>query len=149
MKRPVERRLEALEPLGREPRGDERLVLAAELVALLLVDRDPQRADPPERVARERLDRVDRALRPGRQRPGALLADRCRRDVERRRHATQREAAVAPARTLCHPARVVEAHAPAGLREPQRRRAAGDARADDDDVGVVDDRRRRERAPAR
>ena len=134
----LERRLEALDPLGREAGRDERLVLGAQLVALLLVDREPQRADPPKRVAGERLDRVDRALRPRHHRPRAVLADRLRRDVERGGHAAQREAAVAAARALGDPTRVVEPHALAGLGEPERRRAAGDAGADDDDVGLVD-----------
>ena len=149
----VERRLEALDPLGREAGGDERLVLGAQLVALLLVDREPQRADPPKRIAGERLDRVDRALCPRHHRAGALLADRLRRDVERGGHAAQRKAAVAAARALGDPACVVEPHALARLREPQRGRAAGYAAADDDDVGIVDaglgTRRRRLAEPVR
>ena len=78
-----------------------------------------------------------------------LLADRCHRDVERRRHATERKAAVAPARASRHLARVVEPHALAGLREAQRRRAAGDACADDNDLGVVYERRRGATGPVR
>ena len=65
MNRPVERRLEALDPFGREAGGDDSLVLRPELVALLLVDRDPQGADPPERVSGQGLDRVERAFGPG------------------------------------------------------------------------------------
>ena len=134
----LERRLEVVDPLRREAGRDERLVLGAELVALLLVDREPQRADPPEGIAGEGLDRVDRALRPRHHRAGALLADRLGGDVERGGHAAQGEAAVAAARPSGDPARVVEPHALARLGEPERRGAAGDAAADDDDVRVVD-----------
>ena len=87
-----------------KPAADEGLVLGAQLVPLLVVDRDPQRADAPERVAGERLDRVDRALGPGHQLAGARLADRLGRDVERGRHAAEREASVAAARALGDPA---------------------------------------------
>ena len=134
----LEGRLEAVDPLGREAGRDERLVLGPELVALLLVDGDAQRADAAEGVARERLDRVDRALGPGGQGDGLGLAHGLRRDVERGRHPAQREAAVAPARALGDPARVVQPHALSRLREPERGGAAGHAAADDDDVRVVD-----------
>ena len=134
----LERRLEALDPLRREPGGDERLVLGAQLVALLLVDREPQRADPPERVAGERLDRVDRALGPGHHRARALLADRLCGDVELRRACRAARSRRCGRSPLGDPTRVVEPDALAGLREPERRRAAGDAAADDDDLGIVD-----------
>ena len=134
----LERRLEALDPLRREPGRDERLVLGAQLVTLLLVDREPKRADPPERIAGERLDRVDRALGPRHHRPRAVLADRLGGDVERGGHAAQRKAAVAAARALCDRTPVVEPDALAGLGEPESRGAAGHAAADDDDLGLVD-----------
>ena len=145
----LERRLEALDPLRREAGSDERLVLGAQLVALLLVDREPERADAPKRISGERLDRVDRALRPRHHRPRAVLADRLRRDVERGGHAAQGKAAVAAARSLGDPARVVEPHALACLGEPERRGAAGDAAADDDHVRIVDAGRRDAVATAR
>ena len=134
----LERRLEALDPLRREPGGDERLVLGAQLVALLLVDREPKRADPPKRIAGERLDRVDRALRPGHHCPRALLADRLCGDIERGGHAAQCKATIPAARPLRHRTPVVEPNALTGFGEPEGRRAARYTGADDNDLGLVD-----------
>ncbi len=111
-----ERRLEVVDPLGREAGPDEGVVLGAQLISLLVVDRDPERADATEGVAGERLDRVDGALRPRHQLGGGGLADRLGGDVERGRHAAEGEASVAPACALGDPTTVVETHALARLR---------------------------------
>src|SRR5207244_4391828 len=66
-----------------------------------------------------------------------LGAVRLAGDVVARGTAGEREAAVAAARALCDPARVVHANAPAGLGKPQRGGAAGHARSHDRDVGAA------------
>ena len=47
----LERRRETLPPVCGEARGTQRVVLVAQLIALLLVDGEPQAPGPPERVA--------------------------------------------------------------------------------------------------
>ena len=59
-----ERRREILAPLGGEARVDERVVLIAQLVSLLLVGRKPEAARVAERIARERGERGELRLRP-------------------------------------------------------------------------------------
>ena len=136
----VERRLEALDPFGREARSDDRLVFRSELVALLPVDRDPQGSDTPERVTCEGLDRVERALRSRPSLPWRRLADQRGSGVERRGHAPQREPAVSSTRPAGHLPRVVHAHPLPCLGQPQSRRAARHSGADDDDIGIAHDR---------
>ena len=76
MKRPASDQSGALEPLGSEAGGDQGLELHPELVALLLVHRNAQRADATEGIACELLDRVERPLGPCGQIVGSLLPDR-------------------------------------------------------------------------
>src|SRR6267154_2750448 len=122
---------EVVEPLGIDPVFAERLVLSANLLALLLVGREPKAPGPPQRVARKLLDPVERALGPVPEPPRALRSVRFTGDVVPRGAAAQREAAVAPARAFRHATRVVHAHAQTAFGKAQRCCAAGDTRADD------------------
>src|SRR5207302_3570066 len=101
--RAVERaqmRRQVVDPLGGDPVLAHRLVLGADVLALLLVRGEPQAAVTRQRVAGERLHAVERALRPLPQAARAFNAVRLTSDLITRRTAAQREAAVAPARAL-------------------------------------------------
>ena len=71
--RAVEAVQRIVEPLGVDAVLAERLVLAADLLALLLVGGETQAAGPTERVAAEFIDPIERALSPVPER-GRLLA---------------------------------------------------------------------------
>ena len=124
-----------VEPLGREPVIDERLVLRAQRRSLRVVDREPKAAERAERVARERGEPRLRLLCQLPVRPRRVVTELLPGGVVRHRAAAQREAAVASARTAGDLARLVQPHADARLRERERTRAARDAAADDLDFG--------------
>ena len=122
---------ELVEPVGGEAVLVQRLVLRADVLALLLVGGEPVAARPVQRVAGELLHRVECLLRPAPERARLVGAVGLARDVVARRASAQRETAVAAARALRHRAPVVDANAQPRLREAERCAAAGDARADD------------------
>ena len=90
---------------------------------LRVVGSQPQAADAAERVARELLHAVERALGQRHRRRRRSAPSWSRRRVVRQARAAEREAAVAPARAAGDLARLVEPHADAALRERQRARA--------------------------
>jgi hypothetical protein len=125
---------ELVEPLDAEAVVAQRLVLGADLLALLLVDGEAVAAGTAKRIPGERLDPVERALGPPPELTRPLIAVRVARDVVPRGAAAKREAAVPSACALGDPACIVDADAEARPGEPQGRAAAGDAGADDRDI---------------
>src|SRR5262249_50287218 len=91
-----------------------------------------------ERVARDRLQPVERGLRPAPQLRGAVGAVGVAGDVVARGGAAECEAAVAATRTLGDPTRVMDAHAQPRPCEGERARASCDAGANDGNVGPLD-----------
>ena len=137
-RRARERLRERVEPLGREPVLTEGLVLAPELVALGRVDREPERADAPERIAGQRLHRIETALG---ELPGGtrrLGTERLPGDVVAEREPAESEAAVAAAGAAGDLAGLEQPHALPALGERESARAAGDSAADDHDVDRAD-----------
>src|SRR3712207_1314294 len=107
---------ELVMPFGGEAVLAQRFVLGANLAALLHVGGEPKAAGASERVARERLEPVERALRTLPQPRGCVASVGLARDVVARGTAAQGEAAVAPARALGDPAGVVDTDAKAAAR---------------------------------
>ena len=134
---------EVVEPVDVEAVLPQRLVLRANLLPLLLVGGEAVAADLVQRVPRQLGEPVGLGLRPAPQLPRLLAAVRLARDVVAGRPAREREAAVAAARALGDGALVVDADGPPRFGQPQRGRAAGDARADDRDVDAAVVLRRR------
>ncbi len=132
----VERRRELVDPLDREAVLAQRVVLAAKRGALRLVGGEPEAPDAPERVARKRLDAVERANGQLHQEPGAFRPEVAPGEVVRHRGASEREAAVAAARPTRDFARLVEPDAHASLGQRERAGAAGDPSADHGDLGA-------------
>ena len=109
-----------VDPLRLDPVLAQRLVLAADLLALLLVGGEAKAPGPAERVAGELLHAVERTLGPPPHAERPIAAVRLARDVVARRAATKGEAAVAAARAFGDAALVVHAHAQPGLGKTQR-----------------------------
>ena len=128
---------DVVEPLGLEAVLAQRLVLEPDALALLLVAGEAVAAGAPQRVAGELGHSVERLVRPAPERRRALRAVRLAGDVVAGGAAAEREAAVAAARALRDPARVVHADAQAGLGEAERGGAARHAGADDRDVDAA------------
>ena len=131
------RRREILTPLGCESGSDERLVLLAQLVALLLVGREAKASRRAQRVARERAERVELVLRPAPNGSSGVGADRIDENRVRRGATSQREATVPPARATRNLARVEQSHRHAGFGERECARAARDPSPDDSDVDLA------------
>jgi hypothetical protein len=125
---------DVVEPLSHDAVLAQRLVLEPDHVALLLVGGEAVAAGATQRVARELDEAVELLLRPEPVRLGAIGAVRLACDVVARRTAAEREAAVAPARSLRNAAGVVDADPQSALGEAQGGRTAGDARADDRNI---------------
>src|SRR4051812_33615675 len=96
----AEVRGKVVDPIHRDPVRPHRLVLQADVLALLHVSREPQAADARKAVARQAFHAVERALRPLPETARLLDAVRVARDVIAAGPAPEREAAVAPARAL-------------------------------------------------
>ena len=125
----------AVTPLGVEAVLAERVELLADVVALLLVGREPQAALAAQRVAGELLEAVEGVLGPPPEQQRPLRPVGIARDVVARGAAAEGEPAVPPARALGHVRALVEhAHAPPRAGERERTGAAGDAGADDLDL---------------
>ncbi len=90
----LERPLEVVEPFGVEAVLDERGELGAELDALLLVDGNPEAAEPSQSIAGKRLQLIDGLLGGAPERLRSLTADRRARHVVRGGRATECEAPV-------------------------------------------------------
>src|SRR5712691_9851738 len=121
-------------PLGDEAVLAQRLILGANLDALLDVGGKTQTAGAPESIAGERLQADECGL-------GALPELACRlgtvglaRHVVPRRPTAKSEATVSPARALRNPARVVDADSQTSACERERAGAARYPCADDGDV---------------
>src|SRR5664279_727941 len=126
-----------VDPLGGDPVLAHRVVLEANVLALFLVSREPKAAHADEAVTRERLDAIERALRPLPESERTIAAVRLACDVVAGGAAAQRKAPVAAACALSDAALVVHTDAETGLGEPQRSGAAGDTGADDSDVDAA------------
>ena len=100
MEPPGERAREVVDPLGGDAVLAHRLVLAADLLALLLVGGEPEAAGPASASPASSSMRSSARSVQCQNAARALGAVRLARDVVPRRAAAQREAAVAPARAL-------------------------------------------------
>ena len=129
-----ERLVQLTAPLGLEAVRPQSVVFGAELRQLSLAGGEAEAARVAERVARKRLDPIERALGQRPERASAARAELSPSGIVGGCAAAQGETAVAPARAPGHPARLVHADARAAARERERTRAAGDAAADDGGV---------------
>ena len=59
MVQPIERRREVCDPFDREAVGTQRVVLGAQGLGFVSVDRQAEAADAPERVARQHLHPIE------------------------------------------------------------------------------------------
>ena len=137
-----------VEPLDREAVRRQRVRFDAELVALGVVDGEPQAAHAAERVTGKALDRVERPLAQAPERPSRVAAEVAHGVRVRHCAAAQGEAAVTTARTAGDLPRLVQPDAQPSPCQRQRARAAGDAAADHDHVGRAVERGGGERAGA-
>ena len=131
---PCQRGLGVLAPLGGEAGFDERLVLLAELVSLLLVGSQAEAARRAKGVARDVGEHCELLLGPAPERGGRVAADRVCEHRIRCCTAAEREPTVSSTRPTGDLARLEQPDAEAGLREGERARAARDPPADDSHV---------------
>jgi hypothetical protein len=135
------RKLLALDELAGEAVRAQRLHVPAHVLGLLLGDRQPQQAGPPDRVVRTELggQLVDLPLRRQRARiddPRPLHAVLLAGVVVEPGHAGDQEAAVAPAGAARHGAALEHDRLDAALGEAAGARETGHPGADHADVGL-------------
>jgi hypothetical protein len=98
-------------PLRGEAVFVQSFVLRPDLAALLVVCGKTKAPGPPKRIARNRLEPIERTLRPPPQLFRRVCTVRLARDVVAGSTAAQREPSVPATRTLRDPAGIVHAHA--------------------------------------
>ena len=131
---PIERRGQLVEPLDREPVLAERVVLAAQRLPLLRIERESQAARATERVPGEQLEPLERALGERHQPLCGVPAERGAGGVVRLRSAAKREPAVATAGAAGDLALLEQPDRDSLLGERQRAGAARDTASDHDHV---------------